>query len=77
MWIDIGPAEAQRIADGLAFADDDVGAHLAGRAQRAQRHDLGEHGDQQRAPFVRDLRDGRQVARIAEEIRALDDDAGG
>jgi hypothetical protein len=54
---DIRPAERQRIADRLAFAHDDVGAHLAGRRDEAERHDLGDDGDQQRADGVRLLGD--------------------
>ena len=72
---DIGAAEIERVADRLAFADDDVGVHLARRAQRAERHRLGEHRDQQRALGVRGGGDRREVARIAEEVRALHDDA--
>ena len=37
---DIGSAEIQRVADRLAFADDDVGAHRARRLQQAERHRL-------------------------------------
>ena len=73
---DVGAAEIQRIADRLALADDDVGAHLAGRLHQAERHGLGEHGDQQRAVGVAGLGDRREVAQVAEHVRLLDDDAG-
>ena len=54
---DIGAAEVQRVADRLALADDDVGAHLARRLQQAERHRLGDHHDQQRAGGVGRLGD--------------------
>ena len=72
---DIGAAEIQRIADRLALADDDVGAHFARRAQSAERDSLGEDGDQQRALGLSGRLDRREIAQIAEKIRALDDDA--
>ena len=34
---DIGAAEIERVAEGLAFGGDDVGAHLAGRTDGAER----------------------------------------
>ena len=46
---DIRAAEIQAVADRLAFADDDVGAHLARRLDEAERDGLGEDGDEQRA----------------------------
>ena len=58
---DIGPAEVQRVADRLAFADHDVGAHRARRRDQAERDGLGEHRDQQRAGRVRPSR--RSAAR--------------
>ena len=67
---DIGAAEIERVADRLAFADDDVGAHLAGRAHGAERNRFGEDGDQQRALGVGGGGDRREVAQIAEEVRA-------
>ena len=72
---DIGPAEIEADADRLAFADDDVGAHLAGRADRAQRHRLGDHHDEQRALLVRARGEPGKVADPAENVGILDDDA--
>jgi hypothetical protein len=58
-------------------ADDDVGAHCTRRHDGAQRDDLGEDRDEQRAMGLRLRRDRRQIAQIAEDVRVLDDDAGG
>ena len=74
---DVGPAEGQRVADRLALAHHDVGALRAGRLDGAQRHHLGEDGDQQRADGVGLLGDGREVDQVAVERRRLDHDAGG
>ncbi len=74
---EIGTAEIEPVADRLPFGNDDVGAHRAGRAQRAERDRLGDHDDQQRAVLVRQLGKRRQIARAAEQARILDDDAGG
>jgi hypothetical protein len=74
---DIRPAELQPDADRLAFADDDVGAHLAGRADQPERDRLGDHRDQQRALGMRRLGDRRQVGDPAEDVGILDDDRAG
>ena len=73
---DIGAAEAQPVADRLALADHDVGAHLARRLDEAERHDLGHHHDQQRAGGMAGLGEPGEVAHMAEEARILHDDAG-
>ena len=72
---DIGAAEVQRVADRLALAHHDVGAHFAGRRDGAERDDLGHHGDEQRAFGVGRVRQRRQVADRAVEVRVLDDEA--
>ena len=74
---DIGPAELQPDADRLAFADDDVGAHLARRLDQPQRDRLGDDRDQQRAGGMRRLGDRRQVGDAAEDVGILDDDRAG
>ena len=72
---DIGPAELQADADRLAFADDDVRAHLARRLDQPERDRLGHHRDQQRARGMRRLGNRRQVGDPAENVGILDDDA--
>ena len=74
---DIGAAELQPDADRLAFANDDVRAHLARRADQAERDRLGNDGDQQRARSVRRFGDRRQVGDPAEDVGILDDDGAG
>ena len=58
---DVRSAEGERVADRLAFADDDVRALRARRLDGAKRHDLGEDGDEQgaarRAPSRRSASD--------------------
>ena len=49
----------------------------ARRLEKAQRHSLGHHHDQQRALRVAASATGRQIAQQAEEIGVLHDDAGG
>ena len=49
---DIRAAELQPDADRLAFADDDVRAHLAGRLDQAKRNRLRHDRNQQRAGRV-------------------------
>ena len=44
---------------------------------RAERHDLGDDDDQQRALGVGGLGDRLQIADRAEDVRVLDDDAAG
>ena len=70
-------AETHRIADRLAFRRHDVGAHLARRPERAQRHDFGDDDHQQRALRMRRVRQFREVGDIAEQVRILHDHAGG
>ena len=72
---DVRSAEIERIADRLAFADDDVGAHRARRLDEAKRHGFGEHGDEQRAIAMAGFRNLRQIAQIAEDVGRLHDDA--
>ena len=72
---EIGPAELEPVADRLAFADDDVGPHLAGRADQPERDRFGHDGDQQRAGGVGGLGERRQVGDMAENVGVLDDDA--
>ncbi len=72
---DIRPAELQPDADRLAFADDDVGVHLARRLERAQRDRLGHHRDQQRLLRVARVGQRAQVGDAAEDVGILDDDA--
>ena len=54
---EVGSAEIESDAERLAFADDDVGAKIAGRLDQAERDRLGDHRDQQRALGVRRLGD--------------------
>jgi hypothetical protein len=61
----------------LAFGRDDIGAHLARRRHRAERHDLAHHGDQQRALGMAGGRERRQIAQAAEHVRILHHQAGG
>ena len=70
-------AEAHRIADRLAFRRHDVGPHLPGRLERAQRHDLGDDDHQQRPLRMGGFGELREVPDIAEQVGILDDDAGG
>ena len=66
---DIGAAEVQRIADRLAFADGDVGAHLTGRARQRRAQPASVKTAISRAPRACAASAiGRQVARIAEEV---------
>src|SRR5579859_6349532 len=51
---DMGPAEIERIAEGLTLGGDDVGAHLAGRNDGSQGQDLGDDDDEERALLVAD-----------------------
>ena len=74
---EMGSAEIERVAERLALGGDDVGAHLARRADRAERQDLGHDDDEQRAGVVADSRQLRIVADLAVKIRVLHDDAGG
>ena len=74
---DIGSAEIEAVADGLAFAGDDVGALRARRLEKTQRHDFRHHRDQQRALGMGGLGDGTQIADQAEHVRALHHHAGG
>ena len=74
---DIGAAEAQRVAQRLALRGDDIGPHLARRAHQAERDDLGDRDDEQRAGPVAGLGERRQVVQAAEEVGVLDHDAGG
>ena len=74
---DIGAAEVERVADRLALADDDVGAERAGRLEEAERDDLGDDDDQQRAGVVGEVRELLDVAERAVEVGRLDDDGGG
>jgi hypothetical protein len=71
----IRPAEVEPDADRLAFADDDVRAHLAGRADRAQGDRLGHHRDQQSAGLMAARGELRQIGDPAEDVGILDDDA--
>ena len=71
---DIGAAELQADADALAFAHDDVRAHLARRLDQAERNRLGHHCDQQRARGVRRFGDRRQVGDAPEDVGILHDD---
>ena len=74
---DIGAAEVQGVADRLALADDDVGAERAGRLEQAERDDLGDDDDQQRADVVGEHGELFDVAERAVEVGGLDDDRGG
>ena len=73
---EIGPAEIQAVADRLALADHDVGAHGAGRFDQAERENFGHDRDQQHALGAAGVRQGSKIAQIAEEIRVLHHDAG-
>ena len=42
----VRPAVAERHAEALRVADDDVGAHLAGRREQRQRQQVGRDRDQ-------------------------------
>src|SRR6266446_3981651 len=64
---EIGAAEIERVAKRLAFNRDDVRPHLARRANRAERQDLGHDDDEQRAGVVADLRELRIIADLAEK----------
>src|SRR5260370_31238867 len=44
---DMRPAEVERITERLALGGDDVRAHFPGRANGAERQDLGDHHDKQ------------------------------
>ena len=68
---DIGAAEGERIADRLALADDDVGAHGARRPHEAERDGLRHHGDQQRAGGMRLLGQLAEIVQMAVEVRRL------
>ena len=74
---DIGAAEGQRIADRLALGGDDVGAHLAGRLHRAERHRLGDGDDQQGALRPAGLGQRAMIAQMAEEAGVLHHHAAG
>ena len=73
---DIRTAEAEPVADRLALADHDVGAHLARWHQQPQRHDFRHDHDQQRTGGVAGFRQPGEVADMAEEARVLHDHAG-
>ena len=74
---DIRPAETDRIAERLRFADHDVRAQLTGRRKQTERHRLGDSDDEQRAMFMRNRGDSGKVFDAAEKVRRLDDDARG
>src|SRR3546814_4847122 len=69
---DIRPAELQPDADRLAFTDDDIGIHLAGRFERAKRRRFGHHRDQQRFLRVARRRQRRKIADPAENVRSAE-----
>ena len=54
------PAEAERHAEALRVADDDVGAHLARRRQQRQRQQVGGDGDERRPPRAPASMNGRR-----------------
>ncbi len=58
---DIRPAELQANADRLPLTHHDVGVHLAGRFDCAERYRLGHHRDQQRLVRMAGIRQRRQV----------------
>src|SRR5208337_678263 len=72
----IRTAEIQAIADRLAFARDNIGAHRSRRLDKAERDSLGEHRDEKRALCLAARGHVRKIAEIAEEIRALHNNAG-
>ena len=72
----IGPAEIEAVADGLALAHGNVRAHLSGRRDKAQRNGFSEDGDEQRAFVMRGVGSFRQVGYRSENVRALADHAG-
>ena len=74
---DIGAAEVEADAEALAFAGDDVGAHVTGGFQCPERYRLGDDDHQQRPGFVAFLCQVGGVVQIAEKVRRLHDDAGG
>ena len=68
-------AESERHAERLRLHADDVG--LRRRLHDAQRNRLGDRDDQQRAFLVDDLADRGDILNGAEEVRRLDQHAGG
>ena len=74
---EIGPAKQQAGAERLALAHHDVGTHLARRFHRAQRDDLGDDNDQQRAGLVAGLGQRGEIGDVAEQIGVLHDNAAG
>src|SRR5208282_620904 len=72
----IRTAEIQAIADRLAFARDNIGAHRSRRLDKAERDSLGEYRDEKRALCLAARGHVRKIAEIAEEIRALHNNAG-
>src|SRR3546814_1523044 len=67
----IGAAEVEADADRLAFADDDVRAHFARAADRAQRHRFGDAGDQQPALLISLFRDRQDIGDVVEDVGIL------
>src|SRR5205085_9283678 len=74
---DIGAAEVQGVADRLAFGDDDVRPHGAGRFQQAERDGLGDDDDQEGPGRMGGFGDVSDVGGGAEDVGGLDDDTGG
>ena len=74
---EVGPAEAQREAERLGLAGDDVGPELA-RALRAEPsgQGLGDDGHRQGLDAVGGVGEGLDVLDDAEEVRRLIDDGG-
>ena len=72
---DIRPAEIQTIAQRLAFADDNIGTHCAGRFQNTQRHCLSDNDNQQGATCVHGLGDFGIIVHRTKKVRVLHNDA--
>src|ERR1700730_8761416 len=68
---DIGAAEIQAIADGLAFAHGNIGVHRSRRLDETERDNLGEDRDQNRALRLAYAGGSRKITESAEKIRAL------